>query len=174
MKKIISGLFAGLLIFLGYVSTRNGHFHYERALVINAPAQVIYPFVSDFKKGMLWNPFDQKDPQMKHVYKGTDGQVGSVVEFEGNSEVGSGRLEILRLVPNELVEIKLTMIKPFAAENLVRYKLQPDGAGTRFTWSMEGDGGFMGKLVSVFMNCEKMITVEFDKGLAQLKGIFEK
>jgi len=65
------------------------------------------------------------------------------------------------------------MIKPFGAENLIEYSLTPEGAGTRFTWSMSGDGGFPSKLMMVFVDCEKMVAVEMEKGIASLKALIE-
>ncbi|NUN05764.1 MAG: SRPBCC family protein [Bdellovibrio sp.] len=95
------------------------------------------------------------------------------MEFEGNKDAGSGKLEILKIVPNESVEIKLTMLKPFHAENIVIYKLAPEGAGTRFSWSMSGDGGFLGKLLNVFIDCEKMVADQFTVGINNLKALIE-
>jgi uncharacterized protein YndB with AHSA1/START domain len=171
--KILSLVFVSLVLFFGYVSTRSGHFRYERSGVINASPERIYPYISDFKKARAWNPYEQKDPNMKRTYSGVDGHVGSIVEFDGNRDAGSGKLEIVGLVPNQSVEIKLTMTSPMSAENLVHYRLTPEGAGTRFSWAMEGDGGFLNKLVSVFINCEKMVAGDFEKGVMQLKTVVE-
>jgi uncharacterized protein YndB with AHSA1/START domain len=172
-KKIGLSLLVLVIAFLGYVSTRDGNFRYERSDVINAPAEKIYPYLSSFKLGGAWSPFEQVDPNMKKTYSGDSGQVGSTMEFEGNSEAGSGKLEMLKLVPNELVEIKLTMLKPFHAENFIRYTLTPEASGTRFSWEMSGDGGFMGKLISTFVDCEKMIGDQFSKGISNLKAVVE-
>lgn len=172
-KKIGFGFVVVLLVFLGFVSTREGHFRYERSGVINAPADKIFPYISDFKLGGFWSPYEKKDPNMKKTLSGSPGQVGSTMEFDGSNEVGSGKLEILKVIPNQLVEIKLTMIKPFHAENLVQYRLTPEGNGTRFSWAMSGDCGFMGKLMAVFINCEKMVAGEFSTGIANLKGVVE-
>ena len=77
-------------------------------------------------------------------------------------------------MPNQAVDIKLIMTAPFRAENLVQYTLTPEAAGgTRFTWAMSGDGGFMGKLMSVVFDCEKMIAGDFEKGIANLKKVVE-
>lgn len=174
LAKVLITVIVVIAVFLAFVSTRKSQFRYERSGVINAPADKIYPYLCDFKKGLLWNPFAQKDPNMKSSFSGPEAQVGSVMEFNGNREAGSGKLEITKMIPNQTVEMKLTMTSPFNAENLVHYELTPEGNGTRFSWAMEGDGGFMGKLITVFMDCEKMIAGEFEKGIAQLKTIVEK
>jgi uncharacterized protein YndB with AHSA1/START domain len=173
IKKIAIVLVIIIVAFLGYVSTRNPHFRYERSGVINAPAEKIFPYISDFKLGALWSPYEKTDPNMKRTFSGPEAQAGSVMEFDGNSDVGSGKLEMLKVVPNESVEIKLTMLKPFYGENMIKYVLTPEGEGTRFTWIMSGNGGFMGKLMSVLIDCEKMIGGQFEQGIASLKAVVE-
>lgn len=172
--KIVGLILLVLIVaFVGYVASREGNFHYERSGVINASADKIFPYLSNFKLGGEWSPFERVDPNMKKTFSGGDGAVGSVMEFEGNKDTGSGKLELLALIPNESVEIRLTMIKPFSAVNLVQYKLTPEGNGTRFTWSMSGDGGFMGKFMTLVMDCEKMIGDQFTAGINNLKAVVE-
>jgi hypothetical protein len=110
---------------------------------------------------------------MKKTFTGPDAQVGSILEFDGNKDAGSGTLEILKLVPNQSVQLKLIMTKPMHAENIIDYTLSPEGAGTRFTWAMSGDGGFMGKLINVFIDCEKMIGDQMEIGIKNLQTLVE-
>lgn len=171
--KIVLGIAVLLLVFLIFVSTREGKFSYERSGVINAAAAKIFPYISDMKMGALWSPYEKKDPNMKKTFVGPGDQAGSVMEFDGNAEAGSGKLEILKTVPNESVDIQLTMTKPFAASNLIRYSLTPEGEGTRFTWAMSGDGGFLGKLLNTLIDCEKMVAGDFEVGIQNLKQVVE-
>ena len=171
--KVVVGLVVILGLFLVYVSTRESKFHYERSGTINASADKIFPYLSNFKLGGEWSPYEKKDVNMKRTFGGADGAVGSTMEFEGNSEVGAGKLEMLRTVPNELVEIQLTMTKPMYAQNLIEYKLTPEGGGTKFTWAMSGDGGFMTKIMTLIIDCEKMIAGDFEIGIANLKSVVE-
>jgi uncharacterized protein YndB with AHSA1/START domain len=174
MFKIIGLVVLVLVIaFVGYVASRDGHFRYERSGVINAPAEKIYPYLVDFQLGAQWNPYEKKDPNMKKSYSGTPGQPGYAMEFDGNRDAGSGKLELLKTVPNQSVDIKLTMLKPFKGENLVEYKLTPEGNATRFTWAMSGDGGFMGKLMTVLIDCEKMVAGDFEVGIQNMKTLIE-
>jgi hypothetical protein len=173
IKKIAIALTLQIILFLGYVSTKQSKFQYERSGMINAPADKIYPYLSNFKLGYTWNPYDQKDPNIKRNFKGTEGAVGSIMEFDGNAEAGTGTLELLKAVPNESSEIRLVMTKPIHADNLIQYKLIPEGTGTRFSWTMSGDGGFFGKLISVFIDCEKMVTKDFVVGIENLKKVVE-
>jgi uncharacterized protein YndB with AHSA1/START domain len=173
IKKIGIGFFIVVLALLGFASTRESKFRYERSGVINAPADQIFPFISNLKMGALWSPYEKIDPLMKKNYIGQDGQVGSAMEFEGNSEAGTGKIEILKIIPNELVQLRLIMTKPFGADNLIDYKLTPEGSGTRFSWTLTGDGNFLGKLLSVFIDCEKMVADQFIIGIGNLKNLIE-
>lgn len=173
LKKVSLSLLGVLILFLGYVSTREGNFYYERSGIINAPAEKIFPYISNLKRGQEWSPYESKDLNMKKTFSGPDGQVGSVLEFAGNSESGSGKLEITKVIPNQEVEIRLTMTKPFSAENKIQYRLTPEGRGTRFSWGMSGDGGFLGKLLNVFIDCEAMVAKDFEKGIENLKKLIE-
>lgn len=173
MKYLVI-ILASVALFLGYVSTRNGEFHYEKNGLIHAPAQQIFPYLAQFKKGGEWNPYDRRDPNIKRNFKGIEGEVGSVMEFDGNNDAGAGYLELLKVIPNQQVNIKLVMTRPFAASNLITYTLTPEGDQTRFSWAMSGDGGFMGKLIGVFMDCEKMIAGDFEAGIKNLKDLIEK
>lgn len=174
VKKILIGVVVLVLAFLGYVISRPSRFMYSRSGVYQAKPEKIFPYLASFKKGNEWSPYMRVDPNMKVTYGGNDGEVGSTLDFDGNMEVGTGRLEITRIVPNELVEMKLTMIKPIAGESMIHYALEDDNGATKFTWSMEGESGFFGKLMSVLIDCEKMMTEQYDKGIANLRPLVEQ
>lgn len=162
-----------LVVFIGYVSTRDGKFRYERSGVIKASAEQIFPYISNFRMGEQWSPYEKIDLNMKKTFAGNDGQVGSTMEFEGNSNVGSGKLEMLQIVPNESVQIRLTMLKPMHGVNIIDYKLTAEPEGTKFTWIMTGEGGFMSKLMNVLIDCEKMVGDQFSQGINNLKTVIE-
>ncbi len=174
IKKALIGFGIVLIAFLAFVLTRESRFHYERSGLINASPEEIYPYISDFRRGNEWSPFAQADPNMKVSFSGPIADVGSKMEWEGNSEAGAGQLEILRVVPNELVEIQLTMLKPIHAVNLIQYQLTPEPTGgTTFSWSMSGDAGFIGQLMNIFIDCEEMVAGQFTVGIQNLKNLIE-
>jgi hypothetical protein len=71
------------------------------------------------------------------------------------------------------VSLKLDMSRPFEAHNMVDFVLEQNGAGTKLTWAMQGRQPFMAKLMSLFINCDKMVGGEFEQGLAKLKTLVE-
>lgn len=173
LLKVILGILVVLALFVAFIASRDGNFKYEVSEHINAPVEKVFPYISDLKKGSEWSPFEKVDPNMKKEYQGVPNQVGAKFIFAGNNEAGSGSVEIIKIVPNEMVELRLLMTAPMAADNIVTYHISSDGDGTKFTWSMSGDGGFFGKLVTFFVDCEKLVTDQFKQGIANLKTIVE-
>ena len=173
MKKVLIVLGVIIVGFLGFVASRPGTFHYEKSGVIAAAPDQIFPYLDDFKKGSEWNTFDKADPEMKKSYDGPESGVGAKMAFEGNSNVGVGNLEITNEVVNSSVEMKLEMIKPMKGTNDILYTLTPEEGGTKFTWSMSGKNPFMGKLMGIFIDCEKMIGEQFEQSIQNLKTVVE-
>jgi uncharacterized protein YndB with AHSA1/START domain len=169
--------FLGIAVLLGlffiYVTTREGHFRYERSGLIKASPGEIFPYISNLRLGEQWSPYEKADSNLKKKFIGPDAQVGSKMEFLGDRKSGSGSLEILKIIPNETVEFRLIMTAPMKADNIVRYNLREESGGTRFTWEMEGDGGFMGKLMTLLIDCEKMVADQFTVGINNLKALVE-
>jgi hypothetical protein len=53
----------------------------------------------------------------------------------------------------------------------VQFTFVPEGAGTQVTWAMQGNKPFIGKLMGLFMDCEKICGDDFEKGLANLAKV---
>jgi hypothetical protein len=64
-------------------------------------------------------------------------------------------------------------VRPFEDSSTAEFTFQPEGDRTVVTWSMFGRKNFISKAVCLFMNMDKMLGGEFEKGLAQLKAIAE-
>ena len=75
--------------------------------------------------------------------------------------------------PSDLIRIKLEFLRPFEATNSAEFTFKPEGNRTGVTWSMEGKNNFIAKAVCLFMNMDKMVGGQFEKGLAQIKSITE-
>lgn len=165
--KIGLSLVVVLAVFLVFVSTKQSKFSYSVTMKMNAPVDKVFPYLSDLKLGSQWSPFEKADPNMKKEY------VGNKLIFSGNKDAGSGTLEILNTVPNQSVDLKLIMTAPIAVANDVKYEIIPVEGGSQVTWSMSGENGFFIKILSTFMNMEKMMQEQFTAGLNNLKAIVE-
>jgi uncharacterized protein YndB with AHSA1/START domain len=158
---------------LGYAATRPDTFRVERTTSINAPPERIFALITDLRSWGSWSPWEKKDPAMKRAYSGTARGEGAVYEWEGNRNIGKGRMEIASAAPPSKVVIKLDFLKPFEAHNLAEFTLEPRGNATAVTWSIHGPNLFIGKVMSVFFSMDEMIGKEFESGLATLKTVAE-
>jgi len=164
----VAAVIAAILLFAAMKPDR---FEYRRSTNIDRPTDKIYPLINDLRAQAQWSPFE-KDPNMKRVHSGPAQGKGAVYEWDGNREVGAGRIAITDSTPSK-VTLDLEMLRPFAARNVVEFTLEPRGQGTLVTWAMRGTQPFMVKLMSTFINCEKMVCSQFDQGLAKLKTLAE-
>lgn len=156
-----------------YATTRPNAFHVERTVRIEAAPAAIYPYMSDFHKGQLWVPYEQRDPDMKRTFSGAESGKGSIYEFAGNNKVGQGRMEIVESDAPTHVVLALDMTEPLQAHNRVDYTIAPVGNGSQVTWAMSGTCNYLGKLMGIFFNVDKMIGNDFATGLANLKTLVE-
>ena len=168
---IIAIAIAAVLIL---AATKPNTLRVQRATSIKAPADRIFPMINDFRQWRTWSPYENKDPAMNRTYEGTENGKGAVYAWDGNNNVGSGRMEILEAAVPSKITIKLDFFKPFEGHNTAEFTMLPQGDVTNLTWTMSGPAVFMSKLMQVFMNLDHMIGRDFEVGLANLKKLAEK
>lgn len=174
LKKILIGLAIIIVIFLIVVAMQPGTYSVTRSLTIAAAPDVVFPHVNELKKWAAWNPWEKLDPNMKMTYEGPEAGVGSSYSWVGNSDVGEGKMTITGSKPNESIQFKLEFFKPMAGVSDTEFTFKPQGDRTEVTWTMSGKNNFIGKAMCMFMNMDKMIGGQFEKGLADLKAVAEK
>jgi uncharacterized protein YndB with AHSA1/START domain len=167
-------LAAAIAVVLFLASRKSDTFRVQRAAAIHAPPEKIFPLISDFRQWRAWSPYEDRDPNLERNYGGAASGKGAVYEWNGNKNVGSGRMEILDAPPPGKVVIKLDFLKPFEAHNTAEFTLLPQGDTTNVTWLMHGPAPLMSKVMQVLMNMDNMIGKDFATGLANLKRITEK
>jgi uncharacterized protein YndB with AHSA1/START domain len=167
---IILGI-AGILI---VAATKPDTFRIHRSLAIAAPADKIFPYLNEFQHWPAWSPYEHKDPNMKRSFSGPATGPGAIYEWDGDKNVGQGRIEITDMAPNQRLAFNLDMLKPFEAHNKGEFTLAPQGNGTIVTWAMHGPTPYLAKIMHVFFNMDRMVGGDFEVGLANLKAIAEK
>lgn len=155
-------------------ATQPDSFRVSRSLDISAPPEKIYSILSDFHRSPEWSPYEKLDPDMRRTHSGAAAGKGAVYEWDGDSNAGAGRMEIVEATPAQSVTLKLDFIRPFEGSNTVEYKLQPKGAATQVSWDMHGPMPFVSKIICVFVDLDTMIGKDFETGLANLKTLAEK
>jgi len=173
--KIIAFVVVVLIVaLLVFAATKPDTLRVQRATGINAPPNKIFPLINDFHRWGAWSPYEKKDPMMKRTHNGAANGKGAVYEWEGNKEIGKGRMEIAESSPPSRVTIKLDFVKPFEAHNIVEFTLEPKGDSTNVTWAMHGPSPYISKLMGIFINMDRMIGKDFEAGLVNLKTVAEK
>ena len=168
---VIVVLIAGVLIL---AATKPDTFRVQRAASIKAPPEKIFALINDFNRWGAWSPWEKKDPAMKRTFGATTTGKGAVYAWEGNKDVGQGRMEIAESVPPSKVALNLDFVKPFEAHNLVEFTLERKGDATNVTWAMQGHTPYFAKIIHVFINMDKMVGKDFETGLANLKTAAEQ
>ncbi|MBR0825279.1 SRPBCC family protein [Bradyrhizobium manausense] len=167
-------LAVGIVVVLALAATKPDSFRVERSLAVKAPADVIYPLIADFHFWTGWSPYEGRDPAMKRAFGGAERGKGATYAWDGNSNVGAGRMEILEASTPSKIRIKLDFERPFEGHNTAEFTMAPQGDATLVTWAMYGPAPFMSKVMQVFMNFDNMIGKDFEAGLASLKKLTEK
>ena len=162
-----------IIVFVVIVATRPAEFEIVRSATISASPATVFEHVNHLRKWEAWSPWAKRDPQMRQQYEGPAAGVGAVHAWQGNKNVGEGRMTITESKPAERITIRLEFIKPFAATNTTVFTFVEQGGQTVVRWSMTGRNNFMGKLFGLLMNMDKMVGGDFEKGLASMKAVAE-
>lgn len=167
---IVVLLIAGLYIYTLFCPKE---FRVTRSTSIAASPFEIFPYLNDVQKSQKWSPWVAMEPNAKYEFAGPQSGIGSIVKWEGK-KAGKGMSTLIESRENEFLKLRLDFEKPMKATNMTEYILEPTANGTKMTWTMYGPNNFMGKIMSLFMNCEKMIGDQFETGFNNLKNVVEK
>jgi uncharacterized protein YndB with AHSA1/START domain len=170
---IIAVIVVLIALLLVFAATKPDTFRVQRATNIDAPPEKIFSLVNDLRSHGLWSPWEKKDPAMKRTYSGAADGPGAVYEWDGNNNIGKGRMEITQTTPPSRVTFKLDFIRPFEGHNIAEFTLDARGESTDVTWAMHGPNRYLSKVMSLFLNIDRMIGKEFEAGLANLKLLTE-
>src|SRR6202158_6037537 len=122
-----------MAIVLILAATKPDTFRVQRATTVKAPPERIFSLINDFRQWGTWSPYETKDPAMKRSYSGAESGKGAVYAWDGNNNVGSGRMEILDTSTPTKIVIKLDFFKPFEGHNNAEFTMLPQGDATNGT-----------------------------------------
>lgn len=174
LKTIVIIAVIFLASVLLYAATRPDTFRVQRTANIAAPPEKVFALINDLHSWAGWSPWEKMDPAMRKTYSGAPQGTGAVLEWDGNKDVGTGRMEIVSMVPPSKVLIKLDFLKPFEAHNQAEFTLEGKGTFTTVSWAMYGPQPYMMKVMGLFCSMDRMVGGQFETGLANLKTLAEK
>jgi len=170
---VVAVLVIVLVAMLAYAATKPNTYRVERSTRVKASPEKILSLIKDFHEWAQWSPYEKLDPDMSRTFSGPEQGPGAVYEWNGDGNVGQGRMEILEVTP-EKVTIKLDFLRPMEGHNTAEFTLEPQGDETKVTWLMFGPSKFVTKVMSTYFNLDGMIGNQFEEGLANMKTVVEK
>ncbi len=175
MIKAVAALAALVVLgVLGLAALQPDTFRVQRSASIKAPPEKLFALINDFRGWGAWSPYEKKDPAMKRSFGPVTAGKGAVYAWDGNKDVGAGRMEIADAAAPSRVSIRLEFTRPFEARNVVDFTLEPKGEATNVTWDMRGPMPFLSKVICLFVDMDRMVGADFEAGLANLKALAEK
>ena len=181
--KILKYLFFLILIVLIgaaiYVGTKDGSFDVAEARVIDAPAEVIYNNVKDFKNWQEWGPWMADDPTMEITYaEKTEGE-GASYSWK-SEEMGDGTMETVKVIPGKEIDQKIAFDTPMGdsqSDVYWRFDNTETIGQTKVTWGMKGEQSFMEKAYFTFFaedNMDAEMKKMYESGLTKLDSVVTK
>lgn len=141
--------------------------HVEKSITIGASVEKVKRILGDFNHWLAWSPWLITEPDAK-VSVSDDGKKQ---EWEGK-RVGSGIMEITS-ESDTLIKCDLTFLKPWKSEAKADFLIQAESENsTKLTWTMDGSLSFFMFFMKTMM--ERMIGMDYDRGLLMLKDYIEK
>jgi hypothetical protein len=149
--------------------------NYRRSITTTASAQTAFAIFSDLARWDEWSPYNKKDPNLKKEISEPSTGLGARYAWDGNKDIGAGRMTITAIDPDCSVDMRLEFDRPFKCDNHVEWRVDEENGQRRITWSMDGkDAPLMPRIVGLFIDMDKMIGKDWEEGLETLKDIVER
>lgn len=173
MKALKYILFLLLLLSIGvviYIAVQPNSFEVTRSRTIEAPAQVIYNNVVDYKNWEAWSSWIEKQPNTKITY--AENTVGEGGSYSWIDDDGAGAMKTLEVNPNKSITQELQFGDYDPSTVLWTFE-STDASKTNVTWKMTNDKiPFMLKGYAAFSGgFDAMIGPDFERGLEKLDSI---
>lgn len=144
-------------------------FHVSAKCLINRPIDQVQKTIGDFNTWPHWSPWLCLEPDASVECHSEPSSVGHGYQWEGK-KVGSGAMAWKSVMPTQL-NAELTFLKPFKSKADVSFLLRETDGGTEVEWDMNSSLPFF--LFFMVKMMKGMITMDYSRGLAQLKDYIE-
>ncbi len=177
MKIIKYLFFLLLLVVIGgavYVATINGEYQIEQSRTIDAPDELLFNSINEYKTWEKWNPWIDGSDDMILEYATTTSGKGASYSWKSETQ-GDGTMKTIKTIPFASLDQKLTFISPMGESTSdVYWKLEKiDERKTKVTWGMKGEQSFMEKAFWATQDSTLSQTIRpmYKKGLENLDNL---
>ena len=143
-----------------------------RSTRIAAPPDKVYALIADPREWKRWTVWNQRDPAMQITYSGPPSGAGAGWAWKNKSE-GDGKMTFTATEAYRRLAYEL-FFPDFGTTSTGALELAADGAGTKVTWSINGDMGSNPLFHWFALFGDRMTGPDFETGLANLKTLAEK
>ena len=161
-------LVAGLAVIGFFLPSK---FKIERSITIAAPAEKIYPMISETRKWPIWTVWNERDPNMKIDYTGPASGAGAKWTWQSKTE-GNGSMEFTSTDVSKGLAYKLAFAD-FGMTSTGVLSMEPAGSGNKLTWINEGEFGGNPFMRYFGLVMDRLVGKDYEAGLAKLKKIVE-
>ncbi|MES0862108.1 SRPBCC family protein [Ruegeria sp. SCPT10] len=172
VKRLFVFLLVIVVALVGVSYLLPGKAEVSRSIIIDAPAEAIFPYVNSMQETEHWSPWLHRDPETKLSYSGPEAGVGNTLNWSSDHpQVGTGSQEIVESVENEAVRTALDFGPMGTA--MAAFVLQPEGGQTQVTWGFETNLGLnpMSRWMGLMM--DSWVGGDYERGLSNLKVLVE-
>lgn len=146
-----------------------------RSIEIQADRDIAFEYLRYLKSQDEFGPWQKMDPHMKKSLTGEDGEPGAIATWKStNEDVGSGEQEIISLTPGKRIDFELRFKEPFEVSSKAYFLTEPvHDNRVKVTWGFEGRSPWPWNFFLLFMDMDKELGGDLEKGLKNLKTILE-
>ena len=173
LVKILIGIVGVIALLLIAALFVKKEYTVEREITINKPKDEVFSYIKQLKNQEKYSKWVMTDPNMQKDYRGTDGTVGFVYAWNGNSEAGQGEQEIKSISEGEKLDIEVRFIRPFAGVAKTPFTTQAVSDNqTKVKWGMTGGNPYPLNLMHLFI--EGLLGKDLETSLINLKSQLEQ
>ncbi|MGK7393011.1 MAG: SRPBCC family protein [Candidatus Cyclobacteriaceae bacterium M3_2C_046] len=166
LKRILIAIAGIVTIILAAALVMPKKYEVQRSVVINASSSVVVQQLAMFQNFKEWSPWSALDPDMETQITGQDGKVGAIYSWTGNKDVGSGSMKIIQQTADR-IDIDLAFLEPWESSAKTYFTWAEKGGVVEVVWGMSGSNPIP---MNLFLNMDKMIGPDYEKGLSALKA----
>lgn len=141
----------------------------QRSQVIDAPPSVVFKQVNDLEKWEAWSPWHELDTNMVLEYSSENpvGE-GESYSWNGNDDVGSGSLTILKSNPHNLIQTEMIFMES-EDPAISDWIFEEVNGGTKVTWTFESEMSGASKWFGLMM--DSFLGPQYERGLKNLESV---
>lgn len=120
-----------------FFATKDGSYDIQDSKIIDAPAEVVFNIVNNYKTWEHWGPWKKEDSTMQFIYPSNTIGEGASYSWDGDM---AGSMTTTRVEKNKSIAQNLTLFTPAGERNPnVYWTFEEAAEGTKVTWGMKGE-----------------------------------